>query len=125
MSSDLAVVNTVDFFPPIEETPTPSGRIAAANALSDVYAMGGDRSSRRTSWARRRRCRGKPSARSSAGYEAAFEAGAIIPGGHSIHLTEPCTACGDRLVRPDRMLKNSGARPGDALILTKPRGSAS
>ena len=124
VSDELAIVNTVDFFPPIVDDPYTFGRIVATNALSDVYAMGGEPKLAQNILgipqdmpgdAVREILRG--------GYDAAFEAGAIITGGHSILLTEPVYGLAvTGFVRPDRMLKNCGARPGDVLILTKPLG---
>ncbi len=124
VSDELAIVNTVDFFPPIVDDPYTFGRIAATNALSDVYAMGGEPKLAQNilgipqdmpGGAVREILRG--------GYDAAYEAGAIITGGHSILLTEPVYGLAvTGFVRPDRMLKNCGALPGDVLILTKPLG---
>ncbi len=124
VSDELALVNTVDFFPPIVDDPYTFGRIAATNALSDVYAMGGEPKLAQNILgipqempgdAVREILRG--------GYDAAYEAGAIITGGHSILLTEPVYGLAvTGFVRPDRMLANCGALPGDVLILTKPLG---
>ncbi len=124
VSNDLAIVNTVDFFPPIVDDPYTFGRIAATNALSDIYAMGGEPKLAQNILgvpqempgdAVREILRG--------GYEAAYEAGAIISGGHSIFLSEPVYGLAvTGFVHPDKMLKNCGAWPGDVLILTKPLG---
>ncbi len=124
ISEDLALVQTVDFFPPIVDDPYLFGRIAATNALSDVYAMGGEPKlclnimavpesmDRETVHALLR-----------GGYDAVYEAGALITGGHSILDDEPKYGLAvTGFVHPDRMLTNSGARPGDVLILTKPLG---
>ena len=97
VSEELALVQTVDFFPPIADDPYLFGQIAATNALSDVYAMGG--------------------------YDKAYEAGTIITGGHSILDPEPKYGLAvTGFVHPDRVLTNSGAKPGDVLLFTKPIG---
>lgn len=124
VSNDLAIVNTVDFFPPIVDDPYTFGRIAATNALSDIYAMGGEPKLAQNilgipqempSGAVREILRG--------GYDAVFEAGAIITGGHSILLSEPVYGLAvTGFVRPENILSNCGARPGDVLVLTKPLG---
>ncbi len=124
VSDDLAIVQTVDFFPPIHDDPYTFGQIAAANALSDVYAMGGEPRlalnvmaipKDMPSEAVHELLRG--------GYEKAYEAGAIITGGHSILDDEPKYGLAvTGFVHPDRVLTNSGARPGDVLLLTKPLG---
>ncbi len=124
VSDELALVNTVDFFPPIVDDPYTFGRIAATNALSDVYAMGGEPKLAQNILGIPQEMQGdavKEILRG--GYDAAYEAGAIITGGHSILLTEPIYGLAvTGFVRPEKMLANSGARPGDVLILTKPLG---
>ena len=124
VSEDLALVQTVDFFPPIADDPYTFGQIAAANALSDVYAMGGEPKlclnilcvpETMPSQAVHDLLRG--------GYDKVYEAGALITGGHSILDDEPKYGlCVTGFVHPDRILTNSGARPGDVLLLTKPLG---
>ena len=124
LSDQLALVQTVDFFPPIVDDPFRFGQIAAANAFSDVYAMGGEPklalnllcvSPEMDDEAVRAVLRG--------GYDKAYEAGAIITGGHSILDDEPKYGLAvTGFVHPDRVLTNSGARPGDVLLLTKPIG---
>ena len=124
VSPDLAIVQTVDFFPPIHDDPYTFGQIAAANALSDVYAMGGEPKlalnimavpKDMPSDAVHELLRG--------GYEKVYEAGAIITGGHSIFDDEPKYGLSvTGFVHPDRVLTNSGAKPGDVLLLTKPLG---
>ena len=124
VSDDTAIVQTTDFFPPIVDDPFLYGQIAATNALSDVYAMGGepklalnimclaDSMDDKTV---REILRG--------GYDKAYEAGAIITGGHTIHGAEPIYGLAvTGFVHPKRVLTNSGAEPGDVLILTKPLG---
>ena len=120
----LALVQTVDFFPPIADDPYLFGQIAATNALSDVYAMGGEP----------RLCLNIMAVPESmpkeavhqllrGGYDKVYEAGALITGGHSILDDEPKYGLAvTGFVHPDRVLTNSGARPGDVLLLTKPLG---
>lgn len=124
LSDELALVLTTDFFTPIVDAPRDFGRVAAANALSDVYAMGG-----------------KPTAALSiVGFpdslpatvlgeilagasEIASAAGINIVGGHTIKSEEPIFGLAVvGTVHPQRVLSNAGAKPGDALILTKPLG---
>ena len=124
ISDDLALVQTVDFFPPIADDPYLFGQIAAANALSDVYAMGGEP----------RLClnimavpKDMPSGAVHdllrGGYDKVYEAGALITGGHSILDDEPKYGLAvTGFVHPEKMLTNSGARPGDVLLFTKPLG---
>ena len=124
ISDELALVQTVDFFPPIADDPYLFGQIAATNALSDVYAMGGEPKLCLNIMAVPEKMpmdavhdilRG--------GYDKVYEAGALITGGHSIHDDEPKYGLAvTGFVHPDRVLTNSGARPGDVLFLTKPLG---
>jgi selenide, water dikinase len=126
LTDGLALVLTVDFFTPIVDDPHAFGQIAAANSLSDVYAMGG-----------------RPIAMLSivgfprdklpmtvlgevlrGGAEKAREAGVSVVGGHSIDDAEPKVGYAVvGLVHPGRVWRNVGARPGDALVLTKPLGT--
>ena len=124
VTDDLALVQTVDFFPPIHDDPYTFGQIAATNALSDVYAMGGEPKLALNIMA-------VPKSLPSdavhellrGGYEKAYEAGAIITGGHSILDDEPKYGLAvTGFVHPDKVLTNSGAKPGDVLLLTKPLG---
>ncbi|HWQ07324.1 MAG TPA: selenide, water dikinase SelD [Feifaniaceae bacterium] len=124
VSDSLALVQTVDFFPPIVDDPFTFGQVAATNALSDVYAMGGE-----PKLALNLLCvpESMPSeavrAILAGGYDKVYEAGAIITGGHSIFDEEPKYGlCVTGFVHPDKVLKNLGARPGDVLFLTKPLG---
>ena len=124
ISDELALVQTVDFFPPIADDPYLFGQIAATNALSDVYAMGGEPKlclnimavpESMPKEAVHQMLRG--------GYDKVYEAGALITGGHSILDDEPKYGlCVTGFVHPEKMLTNSGARPGDVLLLTKPIG---
>ena len=125
ISDEIALVVTVDFFPPIVDDPFSFGAIAVANSLSDIYAMGG-----------------KPLLGLNivgfpvdlpkeilgdilrGGYAKAQEAGCLIVGGHTVDDQEPkygLAAVGT--VEPDKQITNSGARPGDVLVLTKPLGT--
>ena len=124
VTDDLALVQTVDFFPPIHDDPYTFGQIAATNALSDVYAMGGEPKLALNIMAVPKSL--PPDAVHEllrGGYEKAYEAGAIITGGHSILDDEPKYGLAvTGFVHPGKVLTNSGARPGDALLLTKPLG---
>jgi len=126
LSEDIALVQTVDFFTPIVDDPYDFGRIAAANAFSDIYAMGG-----RPLTALNIVCfpsgvlpfetLGKIL---QGGAETARLAGATIVGGHTIDDTEPKYGMAvTGLLEPGQELTNAGARPGDALIITKPLGT--
>lgn len=124
ISDDLALVQTVDFFPPIADDPYTFGAIAATNALSDVYAMGGEPKLALNIMAVPE---GMPKEAVHemlrGGYDKVYEAGALITGGHSILDPEPKYGLAvTGFVRPDKMLTNSGAKPGDVLLFTKPIG---
>ena len=125
LTDEIAVVQTVDFFPPMVDDPYLFGQVAAANALSDIYAMGG-----RPTHAMNLLC--YPNCLSAdevgqilaGGYAKAAEAGAVIAGGHTIRDNEPKYGlCVSGVVHPDHILRNTGAKAGDRLILTKPLGS--
>ena len=124
ITDDLALVQTVDFFPPIDDDPYTYGQIAATNALSDVYAMGGEPKLALNIMAIPDSLpKEAVHALLRGGYDKVYEAGAIITGGHSILDEEPkyglaVTGC----VHPDKLLKNCGAEPGYVLLLTKPLG---
>ena len=124
VNEETALIQTVDFFPPIVDDPWLFGQIAAANAISDIYAMGGEprlalnllcaAEGMEEAWIREI-LRG--------GYDKAYEAGVIISGGHTIRGSEPLYGLAvTGFANPQRILRNDGARPGDALILTKPLG---
>ena len=124
INDDLALVQTTDFFPPIVDDPYLFGQIAATNALSDVYAMGGE-----PKLALNIMCLAENMDKHTVqeilrgGYDKAYEAGAIITGGHTIQGSEPIYGLAvSGFVHPDKVLTNSGAKPGDVLILTKPLG---
>ena len=125
LSDDTALVQTVDFFPPIVDDPYTFGAIAAANALSDVYAMGG-RPILALAVA------GFPDTFSpeiiatilQGGVDKAAEAGAVVAGGHTVVDQEPKYGlCVTGLVHPARVLTKANAQPGDVLLLTKPLGT--
>lgn len=124
LTDDLALVQTVDFFPPIADDPYTFGAIAAANALSDVYAMGGEpRLALNVMAVPEDMPKEAVHAILRGGYEKAYEAGAIITGGHSIYDKEPKYGMAvTGFVHPDKLLTNSGAKPGDVLLYTKPIG---
>lgn len=124
VNDDTALIQTVDFFPPIVDDPYLFGQIAAANAISDIYAMGGEphlalnvlcvTENMREAWIREI-LRG--------GYDKAYEAGVIISGGHTIRGGEPLYGLAvTGFAKPGQILRNDAAQPGDALILTKPLG---
>lgn len=124
LDENTALIQTTDFFPPIVDDPYLYGKIAATNALSDVYAMGGE-----PKLALNILCAAEGMEDQTireilrGGYDAAYEAGAIITGGHTIRGAEPIYGLAvSGFVHPDKVLTNSSARPGDVLILTKPLG---
>src|SRR5262245_51438829 len=125
VSDDLAIVETVDFFPPIVDDPYTYGAVAAANAMSDVYAMGGH-----VLFALN--VAGFPRDLPKAIIEAVFrggadkvrEAGGAIAGGHTVVDAEPKYGlCVTGRVHPDRMFLKGGLRAGDRLFLSKPLGT--
>lgn len=125
INDQLALVQTVDFFPPMVDDPYLFGQIAAANALSDVYAMGG-RPSHALNLLCYPECLEPPLVARilEGGYAKVAEAGAVVAGGHSISAREPMYGlCVSGFVDPRRVLTNRGVRAGDRLILTKPLGS--
>lgn len=124
LNDQQAIISTTDFFPPVVDDPYDFGAIAAANAMSDIYAMGGqvlfainlvafpdtlEKSILREI------LRG--------GAEKVAEAGGIVVGGHSVNDKEPKYGMAvTGVIHPDLVKKKGGARPGDALVLTKPLG---
>ena len=124
LDENTALIQTTDFFPPIVDDPYLYGKIAATNALSDVYAMGGE-----PKLALNILCAAEGMAEETirqilrGGYDAAYEAGAIITGGHTIRGAEPIYGLAvSGFVHPEKVLTNASARPGDVMILTKPLG---
>ena len=125
INDELALIQTVDFFTPIVDDPYTFGQIAAANSLSDVYAMGGEPKLALN-------VTGFPNCLDpdvlgeilAGGASKVQEAQAVLVGGHTIQDDEPKYGlCVTGFVHPGRLWKNYGARPGDVLILTKPLGS--
>jgi selenide,water dikinase len=126
VAPELALVQTVDFFTPVVDDPTDFGAIAAANALSDVYAMGGRPISALSVLGfPLSRLGGEVLAQIMHGaLEVLEEASVALVGGHSIDDPEPKFGLAvTGIVDPDRILANGGARPGDVLVLTKPLGT--
>ncbi len=126
ISDDLAMVSTTDFFPPLVDHPDDFGAIAAANACSDVFAMGG-----RVTIAVNIAAFPEHFPREAivAIFEAAAavvaEAGGSVAGGHTIRNPEPIFGLAVQgLVHPDRIFRKEGARVGDVLVLSKPLGTA-
>lgn len=125
VTDDIAMIQTVDFFTPIVDDPYMFGQIAAANSLSDVYAMGGEPKVALN-------IVGFPNCLDPAilgeilagGADKVKEAGAVLVGGHSVQDDEPKYGlCVSGFVHPDKIFKNYGCKPGDILILTKQIGS--
>ena len=126
ISDDLALVQTVDFFTPIVDDPAEWGRIAAANALSDVYAMGGTplTALQLLSWPRDELPWSAAADVIDGAVEVLTEARCTLVGGHSIDDRTPKFGFAiTGTVHPDRMITNDAARAGDALVLTKALGT--
>ena len=124
LTEELAIVQTLDFFPPMVEDPYLFGQIAAANALSDIYAMGGEAKTALNIVCFPEKMDlnilGKIL---QGGSEKVAEAGAVLSGGHSIVDTEVKYGLSvTGIIHPDKIYKNNACREGDALILTKPLG---
>lgn len=124
LTEDLAIVQTLDFFPPMVEDPYTFGQIAAANALSDIYAMGGE-----VKTALNIVCFPEEMDLNilgrimQGGSEKVLEAGGVLSGGHSIADSEVKYGLSvTGIIHPDRIYKNNTCREGDALVLTKPLG---
>lgn len=127
IAPDIALVQTVDFFPPVVDDPYIYGQIAAANSLSDIYAMGGVPKTALN-------IVGFPDAELDmailgrildGGSERMRAAGCLVVGGHTVRDTEIKFGYAvTGLIHPDKILTNAGAKPGDVLILTKPLGTA-
>src|SRR5918999_3044004 len=125
LSAELAIVQTVDFFPPIVDDPWTYGAVAAANSMSDVYAMGGE-------VLLALNVAGFPEdlapevigAIFEGGASKVAEVGAVIAGGHTVTDKEPKYGLAvTGTIHPERVLTKAGARPGDRLFLTKPLGT--
>ena len=125
VNAQQAIISTADFFPPVVDDPYTFGAIAATNAMSDVYAMGGQvlMAINLVAW---------PENLDTAilsevlrgGMEAVEQAGGVIAGGHSISDDEPKYGLAvTGMVHPDHILTKGGAKPGDVLVLSKPLGT--
>jgi len=126
LTDDLAMVNTVDFITPPVDDPYWFGQIAAANAISDIYAMGSEPVTALNLVMYPYKTLGGELLREiiRGGYDKVTEAGAVLAGGHSVDDEEPKYGLSvNGTVHPDRILTNTGCQPGDALILTKPLGT--
>jgi selenide,water dikinase len=126
ITDDIALVQTVDFFAPIVDDPYTFGRVAAANALSDVFAMGGEplTALNIVAFPADRLPMSVLSDMLRGGHDTVHEAGALIVGGHSVideELKYGLAVTGQ--IHPGRILTNAAARPGDRLVLTKPLGN--
>ena len=125
VAPDLAIIGTLDFFPPLVDDPRTFGEIAAANALSDIFAMGGRVLFALSIAAFPEALPGETLSAIFAGASAKVrEAGGVLAGGHTIRDAEPkygLAVIG--AAHPDRLLRKGGARPGDLLLLTKPLGT--
>lgn len=126
LTDEIAIVQSLDFFTPIVDNPYEFGQIAAANSLSDIYAMGG-----RPITALNIVCFPIKELDSSilkeilcGGIDKVHEAGGVVVGGHSVEDKEPKYGLSvTGIVHPENFVTNKGARPGDTLILTKPIGT--
>ena len=125
VGEDCAVIQTVDFFPPVVDDPYDFGAVAAANALSDVYAMGGEvRLALNLCGFPEDLPREVAQAILRGGADKVAEAGGVLAGGHTVtdaELKYGLSVMG--LVHPSRLWTKAGARPGDRLVLTKPLGT--
>lgn len=125
LTEDIAIIQTLDFFTPMVEDPYIFGQIAAANSLSDVYAMGGipKTAMNIVCFPEREDIAGLGEILKG-GAEKVMEAGAVLSGGHSIHDPEVKYGLSvTGIARPDKILKNYGSQEGDVLVLTKPLGT--
>lgn len=125
LRDDLALVQTVDFLTPMVDDPFMFGAISAANALSDVYAMGGKpvTAMNIVSFPVRKVPLEILERILAGGFEKVHEAGAILVGGHTVDDPEPKFGMSvTGVVHPERVIANRGAKPGDRLVLTKPIG---
>ena len=125
ISDDVAMVSTTDFFPPLVDDPADFGAIAAANACSDVFAMGGQVVMAINVAAFPEHFPNEAIvAIFEAGARTVAEAGGAVAGGHTIRNPEPIYGLAVQgVVHPDRVFRKAGARPGDVLVLSKPLGT--
>ncbi len=126
LSSDLALIQTVDFFTPIVDDPFQFGAIAAANSFSDVYAMGGRplTALNIVGWPQDELPWEALTAILRGAHEVVHEAGAVLVGGHSVKAPELFFGLSvTGVIHPGKVITNAAARPGDRLFLTKPIGT--
>lgn len=125
LTDDIAIIQTLDFFTPMVEDPYVFGQIAAANSLSDVYAMGGipKTAMNIVCYPEKEEIEGLGEILKG-GAEKVMEAGAVLSGGHSVHDPEVKYGLSvTGIANPNKILKNYGSKEGDVLILTKPLGT--
>lgn len=125
ISEDMALVQTVDFFAPVVEDPATFGRIAAANSMSDIWAMGGEplTAMNLLCYPGGRLSPEVPEEILIGSSEKLVEAGVVLVGGHTAEQDEVLFGLSvTGTIHPDKARRNAGARPGDLLILTKPLG---
>jgi len=126
LTPDVAIVQTVDFFPPVVASPLEFGRIAAANSMSDVWAMGGDAVTAMNLLCFPGNTLGEDIIEQilSGACEKLVEAGVVLVGGHTMEQDQVVFGLSvTGVINPERALRNSAARAGDVLLLTKPLGS--
>ncbi len=126
LTDEMAMVNTIDFITPPVDDPYWFGQIAAANSISDIYAMGGKplTALNVVMFPAGHLDKGVLKEILRGGNDKVLEAGACLVGGHSVDDNEPKYGLSvNGIVHPRRIISNAGARPGDSLILTKPLGS--
>lgn len=126
LSSEIAMINTVDFITPPVDDPYWFGQISAANSISDVYSMGGRplTALNVVMFPAKHLDMGLLRDILRGGHDKVAEAGACLVGGHTIDDEEPKYGlCVNGIVHPERVITNAAARPGDAIVLTKPIGS--
>ncbi|HFQ91061.1 MAG TPA: selenide, water dikinase SelD [Desulfobulbus sp.] len=126
LSDEIAMINTVDFITPPVDDPYWFGQISAANSISDIYSMGGRplTALNLVMFPSRQLDMGILKEILRGGHDKVVEAGACLVGGHTVDDEEPKYGLSvSGTVHPNRIITNAGARPGDALVLTKPLGS--
>jgi selenide,water dikinase len=126
VSDDIAIIHTTDFFPPMVDDPYTFGRIAAVNALSDVWAMGGTPLAGMNLVSYPLADLGGEALKEilRGGLSALAEAGAVLAGGHTVEGQELLYGLAvTGTVHPEKIWRNAGAKPGDSLVLTKPLGT--
>jgi selenide,water dikinase len=126
LTDEIAMINTVDFITPPVDDPYWFGQISAANSISDVYSMGGKplTALNVVMFPSKHLDMGVLHDILRGGHDKVVEAGAVLVGGHTVDDEEPKYGlCVTGIVHPDKVITNAGAKPGDALVLTKPLGS--